>query len=456
MAELVGAGAGRGTTGASGGGQDETADAPVAGTGGEMDGPEGDTGGAACNAGATRCAGAVVEECTVAGAWVMKETCAAVCTAGACAGCACRAASTAGPTRHPRPATPRANGSPRAMACPNVCSGMGQCTGQCKPGSKRCSGASNLTTQTCDENGAWVNGAVCPNVCSSGSCGGECIARRQTLRRQQHARADLRPHGHVGAGHGLPVHLQRHRRMHGRLHARARSSAWARMPQICDGQNARWQSMTTCTAVCSNGACTGDCFAGSQALHGNRRSDLQHGWEMGRWSETCMFVCQGAGVCGGQCVPGRRQCVGTTPQVCSIEGMWMNSTGNECLKAIGASCGGGSECMSGDCVDGVCCENACGGTCMSCRNSAHGAGEGRCRAVRSGSDPNNECADGTCRTGTCNGSGACGTTPNGQSGPGCSGASRCSGNDLILGSSCQGGSCMGGGHARLRLQGLRQ
>ena len=55
--------------------------------GGETDGPEpGDMGGPACNAGATRCTGAVVEVCTVAGAWVMKETCAAVCTAGACAG----------------------------------------------------------------------------------------------------------------------------------------------------------------------------------------------------------------------------------------------------------------------------------------------------------------------------------------------------------------------------------
>jgi hypothetical protein len=62
-----------------------------------------------------------------------------------------------------------------AMACPNVCSGMGACTGECKPGSKRCSGAGNLTTQTCDENGAWVSGPVCPNVCSSGSCGGDCM-----------------------------------------------------------------------------------------------------------------------------------------------------------------------------------------------------------------------------------------------------------------------------------------
>jgi hypothetical protein len=168
----------------------------------------------------------------------------------------------------------------------------------------------------------------------------------------------------------------------------------------------------------------------------------------GRWvsSETCMFVCSGAGVCGGQCVPGRRQCVGTMPQVCSTDGQWTNAGGNECLGAIGASCGSGGECMSGDCVDGVCCENGCAGTCMSCLNSAHGAGNGRCRNVRSGSDPNNECADGTCRTGTCNGSGACGLTPNGQSGPGCSGATRCSGSsDLLLGSTCQNGSCMGGG-----------
>jgi hypothetical protein len=154
-----------------------------------------------------------------------------------------------------------------------------------------------------------------------------------------------------------------------------------------------------------------------------------------------MFVCQGAGVCGGQCVPGRRQCVGTTPQVCSTEGTWGNSTGNECLKAIGATCGGGNECMSGDCVDGVCCENACGGTCMSCRNSAHGAGEGRCRAVRSGSDPNNECNDGTCRTGTCNGSGACGVTPNGQQGSGCMAGASCNAQGAKGPDSCQNGQC---------------
>src|SRR5690242_14331728 len=70
------AGTGVGPVGGQGG-----QDAPVAGTGGGIDGPEpaGDMGGPTCNAGEPRCSGAVVEVCTVAGTWVMKETCTAVC-----------------------------------------------------------------------------------------------------------------------------------------------------------------------------------------------------------------------------------------------------------------------------------------------------------------------------------------------------------------------------------------
>ena len=170
-----GRGGGTGGGGASGSGGGTSSDAPVAGTGGEIDADPGSGMGRSCNAGATRCAGAVVEVCTVAGAWVMKETCTAVCTAGACAGMCTPNTKHCGTDQTPESCNAQGEWVPDAMACPNVCSGMGQCTGTCKPGSKRCSGPNSLTTQTCDENGAWVDGMVCPNLCSSGSCGGVCM-----------------------------------------------------------------------------------------------------------------------------------------------------------------------------------------------------------------------------------------------------------------------------------------
>jgi hypothetical protein len=45
-------------------------------------------------------------------------------------------------------------------------------------------------------------------------------------------------------------------------------------------------------------------------------------------------------------------------------------------KELGASCTSTSECLSGQCVDNVCCESACNGACMACR-----AGTGRCDVV---------------------------------------------------------------------------
>ncbi len=121
-------------------------------------------------------------------------------------------------------------------------------------------------------------------------------------------------------------------------------------PRLC-GDNGLWQNMTPCTAICSNGACTGDCSPGSKQCMGNA---VQTCSSAGRWvaSETCMFVCRGNGECSGQCVPGRRQCAGTTPQLCSADGQWMNTTGNDCLKQLGAGCGTGNECVTGNCVMG--------------------------------------------------------------------------------------------------------
>jgi hypothetical protein len=56
-------------------------------------------------------------------------------------------------------------------------------------------------------------------------------------------------------------------------------------------------------------------------------------------------------------------------------------------------------------VDGVCCESACDGICVSCNQAGQA---GKCSAYTAGSDPQKECGlgSGVCRS-TCNGAGAC-------------------------------------------------
>lgn len=74
----------------------------------------------------------------------------------------------------------------------------------------------------------------------------------------------------------------------------------------------------------------------------------------------------------------------------------------------GVRCTGNLQCRSGECVDGVCCQSACGTACMACDQPGS---EGRCVPVSDGQDPDDECGEepaATCgRDGVCDGRGAC-------------------------------------------------
>ncbi|MGZ3419605.1 MAG: FG-GAP repeat protein [Polyangiales bacterium] len=67
------------------------------------------------------------------------------------------------------------------------------------------------------------------------------------------------------------------------------------------------------------------------------------------------------------------------------------------------SCTGASECASGNCVEGVCCDKPCGGVCESC---ALPGSPGICTPTPYGLDPKGACAAGACVK-TCDGKGAC-------------------------------------------------
>jgi hypothetical protein len=77
------------------------------------------------------------------------------------------------------------------------------------------------------------------------------------------------------------------------------------------------------------------------------------------------------------------------------------------LLSNGASCSSPLECDSGSCVDGVCCNVACSGTCVACTASLTGGTDGTCAPVTSETDPDDECAEDVCTFGTCDGAGAC-------------------------------------------------
>ena len=67
---------------------------------------------------------------------------------------------------------------------------------------------------------------------------------------------------------------------------------------------------------------------------------------------------------------------------------------------IGGNCTSDVECDSGACSDGVCCEQACDGTCESCDLSGR---EGSCVPIPAGTDPAGDCGS----NGSCDGHGAC-------------------------------------------------
>ena len=71
---------------------------------------------------------------------------------------------------------------------------------------------------------------------------------------------------------------------------------------------------------------------------------------------------------------------------------------------LGNACTLDSECGSGNCRDGYCCDTTCDSTCQACDV---GGSLGTCTNVPVDTDPDAECAAVNCGKGTCDGSGAC-------------------------------------------------
>lgn len=139
----------------------------------------------------------------------------------------------------------------------------------------------------------------------------------------------------------------------------------------------------------------------------------------------------------------------------------------------GTGCNESSQCESGFCVDGVCCESACSGVCAAC--DVAGA-EGTCAAPESDSDcaPVSCPADTECLTyealstvasctalNSCLEAASCQATPEGSGTPCQSGAGECDGegecvvpNKKTLGDTCASGDECGSGECAARADGV--
>jgi hypothetical protein len=113
-------------------------------------------------------------------------------------------------------------------------------------------------------------------------------------------------------------------------------------------------------------------------------------------TDSCSpFVCEGAG-CLVSCTEG--------PEACA-PGFYCD--GDACLgkQGLGDPCDIDAMCTSEHCADGVCCDDACDGTCETCAASGQ---EGVCLPIPEETDPALECAgSNSLCAGTCDGHRAC-------------------------------------------------
>lgn len=116
-------------------------------------------------------------------------------------------------------------------------------------------------------------------------------------------------------------------------------------------------------------------------------------------------------------------------------------------KSNGQACSKASECQTGFCVDGVCCNDACTGECRACvAAKTSTSADGTCGDILGGIDPDGECVDmgatSCSTTGECSGAGSCALY---GAGTVCVPAS-CSGNTAVLANTCDGiGNCIDNG-----------
>lgn len=139
----------------------------------------------------------------------------------------------------------------------------------------------------------------------------------------------------------------------------------------------------TCTGACD--ACNGTAVGWPGAVNGTC-TDAPSGYT---GSPTCgAYACTGiAPTCTGSTCTADAQCGPTFYCTATHECSPRKIQGALCNAGGGADClvSGCRVCLSNRCVDGVCCDHACGGGCDACKASAGATVDGTCTVLPQGS-----------------------------------------------------------------------
>lgn len=162
------------------------------------------------------------------------------------------------------------------------------------------------------------------------------------------------------------------------------------------------------------------CSTGSQCTSGNCVDDV-----------CCNSSCNGAATCVScNLVGSEGTCAlipnGEDPDDECVGGEVCDGGGSCTAGPNGVACTAGVQCTSGNCVDGVCCDTSCGGTCESCNQAGS---VGSCTAIPDGQDPIDECSGAE----VCNGAAGC--RP-GEDGLACTAGVECSSGNCVDGVCC--------------------
>ena len=164
----------------------------------------------------------------------------------------------------------------------------------------------------------------------------------------------------------------------------AEATSTCRLNGKCDGSGACQQYNST--TECGPAGCSGGDAVSAQYCSGDGTC------QPGALADECdAYACE-SGACrtncfdDGDCASGYR---------CYLNRL---GGGNTCTDKllIGEACGLDSQCASGECVDGYCCESGCDSTCTACRKSKTGQNNGWCESVTAGTDPDLECSPAAC------------------------------------------------------------
>jgi hypothetical protein len=251
--------------------------------------------------------------------------------------------------------------------------------GVCDPARKKGLGAACDCAEECG------SGFCADGICCNTACTGACVSCALPTQKGEC--------GPVGSGVADP---------HGVCKSESAESCG--MNGKCNGAGAC--AKATPGSVCRAASCQGGALTPASTCDGNGTcvvgSPINCAPSMCK-GDACMLVCQSDADC-------------VAPNTCV--------NGSCGMRGLGQACSTGTQCKSGFCADGVCCESDCQGRCSYC---ALPSALGRCvpiaadvpdpRAAAGVSDPNRVCTDqgaASCGTnGRCDGQGGCQRYPNG-------------------------------------------